>query len=86
MEAAVVLGLAERYRQAGNEEDARSALDFAKNNFMGFGALSAVLDNFDPAVAIDWGSILLPNRSPQAPPAADLPDTDEPPIKDDSET
>jgi hypothetical protein len=86
MEAAVVLDLAERHRHAGDEQNARSALGFAKDNFMGFGGLSAVLDSFDPAVAIDWGSILLPHRAPQSPPAAEPPSTGEPPTKDCSET
>jgi hypothetical protein len=62
-EAGFTLALAERYRIAGQIKDARALVSFAAENLPGFPALQTLEATFDPDQPIDWGKVLLPNRS-----------------------
>jgi len=60
LEAAMTLDLAERYRNAGDQESCRQCLVMAVENYPGHGGLSAFEQSFDGSVAIGWSDVLLP--------------------------
>jgi hypothetical protein len=64
-EAGIILALAERYRAAGETENAKSLLSFAADNAINFPTLSLIECQFDPVVSIDWG-VLIPGNTPKS--------------------
>ena len=64
-EAGMLLSLAERYRSAGQLDQARALLAFAAPNVVHFPALVSLQAQFDPDLPIDW-RVLLPGDPPNS--------------------
>jgi hypothetical protein len=56
------LALAERYRTAGQFEDAQILVTFAADNLPALISLQTLEKEFDPSQAIDWAKVLSPSR------------------------
>lgn len=72
-EAGLVLALAERYRIAGDIEEARRLIVRAVEDHPGLAGLAALEATFTGDMSLDWRVVLLPRRPMEAAEAAEMP-------------